>query len=1192
MSTANELCKLTDATGIDRVGGKALHLGELLRSGFPVPGGFVITTAAYRTGWTKKLSQSIVMAWNEMGAPRVAVRSSATAEDLDGASMAGQYDTYLNIDTESGLLDAVQKCWGSIDTERTRSYLASVNLTPDQVAMAVVVQRQIAADVSGVLFTADPQQAGAEEMVIEASWGLGESVVSGIVQPDLYRIDSKSGVLKSLTVSDKLRWIPAGHGEVEQDVPEAQRKIACLKTANLKALWHLGELAEKHYNAPQDIEWAISGGNLFMLQTRAITTLIPQQKRAAVLEEVKNRLAGQEGPWVRHNMGETLPHPHPLTWSLMHRFMSGAGGFGSMYRAVGFEPSPAIETTGFLELIAGEIYMDCTRAPEMFFEDYPFAYDTDLLITNPGAGQNPPTLPIGSPNDRCRVNKKLLRVGAAIENLTESLSDELNMQTVPEFERWYAQEKRRSLADLDSAGLIECWQAREERVFQQTAPAIFLPSLVEGHLQQALRTKLQEICWDRDPDELLQLLSVSNYPDATMRSNMHLELVARGKRSLSSWLECYGHRCPGEFDIAVPRWRERPADVQKLANLLKKGGDTHQLHGNRLEESQVEFDRLCALCPANELADFKKLVADFKRYLPFREDGKDAMILGCDLMRDVALAMGHRLGIGDQVFWLKKDELFDALKTSYVPEDILTERAARYAAESAIRTPLVVLANELDRLGEPSIEELPVGDRLPALTVSRGRAHGTVCIVHSPEDTGELCDEYILVCPSTDPSWTPLFVHAVAVVLERGGALSHGAVVAREMGVPAVVLPNATRLLKNGERISIDGERGAVIRISEETVSIADHILGPEEVHFPPEMIPPIAGNRERKAALLALWVASIWGIFLGLLFLLPPSVLHDPVLLMMDRLLWPLVNGLGRPGALATIAVVMSTLLMGLQRIMTDNARMLACRDRAALLREQTKQFEPDAPRKLAAEALAKPVTKRMLIAAMVPIAVLLGPLCILFTWLPLRFVPTAQNAPAGSSVTLVATIDGEWVQPIHLTLDDRLALEVGKAEQRVPPIRATLENLRREWKANNAISDYHWAVQAAALKTRDAMLTDLDDYLRYGVPAQSLVWTIRAPDKEEGNFTFSVSTADQTPINGVMRLGDSIPAVAAFDLIETDSVVQKIEVIYPPNPKKAVFWAPLARYGWPVDFGWLWTYLLAYLPPMLALKKWLNVA
>ena len=279
---------LFEARDVALVGGKAVNLGRLMRAGFPVPGGFVVTTRAYafakgqssdgRTpqsllGMPAEVAEEVRVAYRAMGGGTVAVRSSATAEDMGNASMAGQYETYLDIEGEEDLLDAVRRCWSSLDAPRIRAYLREHQIDPENVSMAVVVQRLVTADVAGVLFTVNPNDngGGKSEMLVEASWGLGESVVSGRVQPDVLRLERATGRVIAATIADKQVTLAAGVRE-ERPVEEHRRREACLRGRDVHHLWQLGHRAEQYFGSPQDIEWAIHEGEVFLLQSRPITT--------------------------------------------------------------------------------------------------------------------------------------------------------------------------------------------------------------------------------------------------------------------------------------------------------------------------------------------------------------------------------------------------------------------------------------------------------------------------------------------------------------------------------------------------------------------------------------------------------------------------------------------------------------------------------------------------------------------------------------------------------------------------------------------------------------------------------------------------------------------------------------------------------------------------------------------------------
>src|SRR6185295_494877 len=345
-----------------------------------------------------EIANEILDRYEQMGRGAVAVRSSATAEDLAAASMAGQCETFLNIRGEDELIEAVRNCWASLHTERIHAYLREHGIEHSLVAMAVVVQRLAPADVAGVLFTADPSGGGRKEMLIDANWGLGETVVGGQVQPDVLRLDASTGRVLSASIADKTVYLSAVDGE--KPVEEPRRKQPCLNSRDVYSLWRLGKQAEEYFATPQDIEWAICEGKLYLLQSRPITTQREIEARLEVISltrgHLRNEIAAKRGPWALHNLAETLPHPTALTWSVIKPFMSGSGGFGSMYRRAGFQPSPAIEREGFLERIAGRVYMDVTRSPEMFCQDFPFAYDLQRLLTDPEASQKPPSRPRGS----------------------------------------------------------------------------------------------------------------------------------------------------------------------------------------------------------------------------------------------------------------------------------------------------------------------------------------------------------------------------------------------------------------------------------------------------------------------------------------------------------------------------------------------------------------------------------------------------------------------------------------------------------------------------------------------------------------------------------------------------------------------------------------------------------------------------
>ena len=246
------------------------------------------------------------------------------------------------------------------------------------------------------------------------------------------------------TIADKKVYLAPGLRE-ERLVEESNRHRPCLRGRDVHHLWQLGKQVAEHFRSPQDIEWAIYNNELYLLQSRPITTLQAAEAYEDVLFTTRRHLrqesAAGRGPWVMHNLAETLSHPTPLTWSVIRRFMSGSGGFGAMYRQAGFEPSPAVDREGFLDLIAGRVYMDAARAPEMFFENYPFVYVLEELKRNPNASQTPPTLPRGSLSSRIKVGRRLAVVNAKLRELAVDYDRQLRETLFPAISQYVADAK-------------------------------------------------------------------------------------------------------------------------------------------------------------------------------------------------------------------------------------------------------------------------------------------------------------------------------------------------------------------------------------------------------------------------------------------------------------------------------------------------------------------------------------------------------------------------------------------------------------------------------------------------------------------------------------------------------------------------------------------------------------------------------
>jgi len=1211
------------------VGGKAINLARLINAAFPVPDGFVVTTHAFRRAERSTetlppdVADAIRTAYRNIGSPTVAVRSSATAEDRDDASMAGQYETSLDLQGERSVLDAVVKCWGSINSERVCAYLKEHDIPPGNVAMAVVVQELVPAEKAGVLFTANPRTGSKNELLVEANWGLGETVVSGMVQPDMLVLDRATGAVESCVISDKQVWIEPGAHEAGP-LPQDKRQIGCLNSKEVLELWKLGLKVMDHFDSPQDIEWAIAGGRVYLLQARSVTTLEDAETYEQLLSDVRAQLRTAQktgrGDWVRHNIGETLPHPTPLTWSVIRRFMSGSGGFGIMYKCVGFEPSEVVCEDGFLDLIGGRVYMDLSRAPDMFFEAFPYTYDLDLLRSNPDAAQGPPTVPSGSFLAQFGVARRLKTVNENLEVLARGFDRELADQIIPQFEQYVRDEKTVDLAALPTSQWLELWQDREREVLDRFAPDSLLPSLIAAMALDDLRCFISEYFWDEDPLALASQLSAGGEGDLTVAASQHLHDVAEGKSTVEQWLAIYGHRAPDEFDLGAPRWRETPRLVVRLAEHMKDTTSPLERHRTRADDVRVRAGQMTASLPPGRRDEFAERVALVHRYIRFREDAKHYLMLGYDLLRDMLLDAGRRLDIGDGVFLLDIEELHDALVSGIAPLHLIEKRRELRMAQKRLALPDVITEADLGSLGEaPAVAD---GDRLDAFVLSGGTCSGPARIVYSPQGAGDLGTGYVLVCPSTDPSWTPLFVGACGVVLERGGTLSHGAVVAREMNLPAVVLSGATRLLDDGEEITIDGQQGAVLRCSASQTA-PPAAPGPDDTRVAPGRTPPVPGRAERRGALIRNAFLALWTVFFLVYFLAPP-VLEDASYRILDAVGLPLVAAAGKPVMVALLAALFALLIMACQKLLTDNSRLREAKKRASALRKEAGGLPKDSPRFKALTSLAGPVQIRVMKAAFVPLAMFLGPMIVSFLWLPQRVDTAVRNAKPGSTVKVTAVVDGDCDKAVRLSAAKPLALaEISGPEQRIFLTRGPLEqHLRKLRGTQSDLGDMAWDKALTVKRNRKAYLGELEAFLAGDMPDQRLSWAVMTPKGAAGKWPITLSVAGGQTVTVHAVLGEGYAPEPKEDLVvragkrvrtdrqvqvwradADDAVIKEVRVRYrDPNPVKGegTFWKPLDWFEPDENTGpieaifspWLVLYIAVYVVVMFGMKAALRVA
>ncbi|QCB97425.1 phosphoenolpyruvate synthase [Arthrobacter sp. PAMC25564] len=818
---------LTDfgAADVALAGGKGANLAELVRARFPVPAGFIITTAAYtalldETGLGATLAglllagaegarireafaaasmppalrDTILAAYRRLGGEAVAVRSSATAEDLPGAAFAGQQDTFLNIAGEDALIRAVEECWASLWTDRAISYRGRLNIRPEDLSIAVVVQTMVDAEVAGVMFSADPVTGRRDGIVLDASRGLGEAVVSGRVTPEHY-VATRHGHLR--------RWTPGGHEVVIRPAPDGGTVESAGEPGNapsltkrqLATLAGISRRAEAHFGAPQDMEWAVAGSRVFVLQARPMTALPAEPARL-------NAFQKKLGPFYAE-MFNQRPYPLDVSGWLEHALLVM---LREMTASVGVAfPSPA-------QVLPEEGGVVVALVP-----------------------------PVPRPT--------LRMLAAPLSVLARARRFELS--------RW--KDDHRLAAYLEEAGRLNrvdprqlSWQqltTHVQHIFDAVGP---ITALRVSYLPGLLLSQLK--LWP-----LLVLLGkrrlgpalIAGAPTRTGDANRELERLAGRVRSdeglmhlfdvvppadlltrlagdprytafntaFSDFLTEYGHRESTSVALSSsPTWAETPEVVLGLVKvLLGHQGRTTDQTGQALRE----LGNHPALRNPWLRRQVFTAVDGSKAGMAFREDTHFYATMLLPPLRRALLELGARLraaGVLDEagdVFHLRFEELCavsDAAALLAADRDRLRTAVLARAAkrQELAATPVVDLdALFLDR--KPQRDALVTG-----MGASRGTATGTVRIVRGPADFGALRSGEILVCPYTNPSWTPLFQRAAAVVVDAGGTGSHAAIVAREYGIPAVMgTRNATAVLTDGQCVTVNGDAGSVTAANE-----------------------------------------------------------------------------------------------------------------------------------------------------------------------------------------------------------------------------------------------------------------------------------------------------------------------------------------------------------------------------------------
>ncbi len=868
------------ATDLPLVGGKGANLGEMAAAGFPVPDGFCLTTVAFRrfmeasgqaetvyallekvdpgdvesvrrmgeqvrtclraASIPEDIARAVQDAWQRIGPEHAyAVRSSATAEDLPDASFAGQQDTYLNVRGADALLDAVHRCWVSLFTDRAILYRIQNGFDHREVALSVVVQRMVMSEVSGTLFTADPVTGHRHTMTIDASFGLGEALVSGLVTPDTYRVDKRNRVILERQIAEKeVAILPEENGGTRQVIlPPEQRRQKVLTDEQLLELTDLGCRVEAHYGKPQDMEWAMEAGRIYLLQTRPITSLYP--------------IDGLQSPDDSLHVFFSMGHQQNMTRAMAPLSLSSFPLLLPIGRKPGQFDSDYLRNSG------GRLFIDITqplRHPILRRAVFGVASQFDALapqalkiVMQRPEFQRPHELHFSFAFLRgfFGILRRVIgalwwrdlsgfvpRTNALIDRFLDDLYRRLTgeapgraqIQVIldsfptlfPFFLNWVPE----AAAGLAAARLLPRLASRWLSPEEAEALTLGVPGNVVNEMNLAL-SDLAELA-RQSPGLVAHFQRLGDDAQAWLAEASQIEDSGPFFAAWQDFLARYGARGPAEIDIMMPRWAENPLPVlQVIAGHLQKQVNGRVHHAQLVQAREAAYARLLDAAGRGPLGQlrtriFKRLYRVMMETGGMREHHKFVAVRYLWVIKQILkenaarLTAAGKLGQVDDIWfitWRELLQIWDDESTDWEP--IVAERQAKLERFQRLAPPLIITSDGETPVVQYQVEDAPEGALL-GNPVSTGVVEGVAHVIHDPT-TEILQSGEILVAPFTDPGWTPLFINAAGLVMEIGGALTHGAVVAREYGIPAVVgVRQATEKIRTGQRIRVDGNRGVV----------------------------------------------------------------------------------------------------------------------------------------------------------------------------------------------------------------------------------------------------------------------------------------------------------------------------------------------------------------------------------------------
>ncbi|WP_053686559.1 rifamycin-inactivating phosphotransferase [Streptomyces sp. IGB124] len=860
-----------DGTQVALVGGKGAHLGALSRiEGVRVPGGFCVTTEAFRriieeapsvgdlldrlsrveaddresirtlsarirrtieeTAVPDDLAAAITRALARSGERAAhAVRSSATAEDLPTASFAGQQDTYLNVVGPAAILRHISRCWASLFTERAVTYRQRGGIDHRTVHMAVVVQQMVLPYASGILFTADPLTGDRKSATVDAGFGLGEALVSGLVNPDVFTV--RDGQVVARTIAAKQRALialPAG-GTQEVAIDAQRQERPALTDAQAVRLVELGRRIEAHFGHPQDIEWCLVDDGFRIVQSRPITTLFPVPERADPDNHV----------YVSVGHGQMMTDPmKPLGYSMWQLTamvaMHEAGG--RLFVDVTPRLASPTSRAALLDALGkGDPLVRDALQTVLDRGDFVPSLPDPGPGGQPAGGPPPGGVRGGGAPDPIETDPAV--VADLVERSRVSLAAlerDIRTKSGPalfDFLLEAFEEHKRILSDPLSiqavmAGMEATWWLNDKlgEWLGEKNPADTLTLSAPGNVTSEMGLALLDVADVIRPFPEVVAFLRGVRDDGFLDELAKLAGGPEARDAIEAYLDRYGMRCVGEIDITRPRWREHPSALVPVildhVRNFEPGAAGRRFELGRQKARQKEQDvlsRLRALPDGDRKADeTKRMIDRVRTFIGYREYPKYGIISRYSVYKQALTAEAERLvragalAEREDAFYLTFQELHSVVRSNRpAGARLVQQRKEAFRAHHALTPPRVLTSDGEALTGAYRRDDVPAG-ALAGVPVSAGTVEGRARVVLDMADA-DLEAGDILVTAFTDPSWSPLFVGIAGLVTEVGGLMTHGAVIAREYGLPAVVgVERATRLIRDGQRIRVHGADGYV----------------------------------------------------------------------------------------------------------------------------------------------------------------------------------------------------------------------------------------------------------------------------------------------------------------------------------------------------------------------------------------------